>query len=68
MPAISIKYATFIFGLCLLAYNEIYSDSYTFISILGLALLGIGLYLISRGIGDKPDIDTYAIQSYDEEE
>jgi hypothetical protein len=33
-----------------------------------LALLGIGLYLISRGIGDKPDIDPYAIQSYDEEE
>jgi hypothetical protein len=27
-----------------------------------------GLYLISKGIGDKPDIDPYAVQSYDEEE
>jgi hypothetical protein len=28
----------------------------------------IGLYLISKGIGDKLDIDPYAVQSYDEEE
>ena len=68
MPTVSIKYTSFISGLCLLIYDELFSDSYTFISILGLALLGIGLYLISRGIGDKPEIDPYAIQSYDEEE
>ena len=46
----------------------LFSDSQTFVSILGLVLLVIGLYLISKGIGDKPDIDPYAVQSYDEEE
>ena len=62
------KYTAFISGLCLLICDELFSDSQTFASILGLVLLVIGLYLISKGIGDKPDIDPYAVQSYDEEE
>ena len=68
MPTVSIKYTAFISGLCLLIYDELFSDSQNFASILGLVLLVIGLYLISKGIGDKPDIDPYAVQSYDEEE
>jgi uncharacterized membrane protein len=46
----------------------LFSDSQTFASILGLVLLVIGLYLISKGIGDKPEMDPYAVQSYDDEE
>tara|TARA_B100000575_G_C22879431_1_gene512529 strand:+ start:267 stop:473 length:207 start_codon:yes stop_codon:yes gene_type:complete len=68
MPAISIKYATFISGLCLLVCDELFFDSQTFASILGLVLLMVGLYLISKEIGDKPEIDSYTVQSYDEEE
>jgi len=68
MPTASIKYTAFISGLCLLICDELFSDSQTFVSILGLVFLVIGLYLISNGIGDKPDIDSYAVQSYDEEE
>ena len=68
MPTASIKYTAFISGLSLLICDELLSDSQTFASILGLVLLVIGLYLISKGIGDKPDINPYAVQSYDEEE
>ncbi|MAB30543.1 MAG: hypothetical protein CMP78_03000 [Formosa sp.] len=68
MSTVSIKYTAFISGLCLLICDELLSDSQTFVSILGLVLLVNGLYLISKGIGDKPDIDPYAVQSYDEEE
>ena len=64
----SIKYWASILGLCLLICDELLSNSQTFLSIVGLLLLVIGLYLISRGIGDKPYIDTYAVQSYEEEE
>ena len=64
----SIKYWASILGLCLLICDELVSNSQTFLSIVGLLLLVIGLYLISRGIGDKPSIDPYAIQSYEEEE
>ena len=68
MPTASIKYTAFISGLCLLICDELFCDSQTFASILGLVLCVIGLYLISKGIGDKPDIDHYDVQSYDEEE
>ena len=64
----SIKYWASILGLCLLICDDLLSNSQTFLSIVGLLLLVIGLYLISRGIGDKPSIDPYAIQSYEEEE
>ena len=64
----SIKYWASIIGLCLLICDELVSNSQTFLSIVGLLLLVIGLYLISRGIGDKPFIDPYAVQSYEEEE
>ena len=50
MPTASIKYTAFISGLCLLICDELFSDSQTFVSILGLVLLVIGLYLISKGI------------------
>ena len=68
MPTVSIKYTTFISGLCLLICDEMFSDSQTLASILGLVFLVIGLYLISKGIGEKPEMDPYAVQSYDEEE
>ena len=64
----SIKYWASLLGLCLLICDELLSNSQTFLSIVGLVLLVIGLYLISRGIGDKPSIDPYAVQSYEEEE
>ena len=38
------------------------------LSIGDLFLLVVGSYLISKGVGDKPEIDPYAVQSYDEEE
>tara|TARA_B100000989_G_C19256688_1_gene350321 strand:- start:159 stop:365 length:207 start_codon:yes stop_codon:yes gene_type:complete len=62
------KYWASILGLCLLICDELLSNSQTFLSIIGLLLLVIGLYLISKGIGDKPSIDPYAVQSYEEEE
>ena len=68
MPTISIKYTAFISGLCLLICDEMLSDSQTLASIFGLVLLVIGLYLISKGIGEKPEMDPYAVKSYDEEE
>jgi uncharacterized membrane protein len=68
MSTVSIKYTAFFSGLCLLICDELFSDSQTFASILGLVLLVIGLYLISKGIGDKPEMDPYAVQSYDDEE
>lgn len=64
----SIKYWASILGLCLLICDELLSNSQTFLSIVGLLLLVIGLYLISRGIGYKPSIDPYGVQSYEEEE
>ena len=64
----SIKYWASILGLCLLICDELLYNSQTFLSIVGLLLLVIGLFLISRGIGDKPSIDPYALQSYEEEE
>ena len=64
----SIKYWVSVLGICLLICDELLYNSQTFLSIVGLLLLVIGLFLISRGIGDKPSIDPYAVQSYEEEE
>ena len=64
----SIKYWASVLGICLLICDELLYNSQTFLSIVGLLLLVAGLYLISRGIGDKPSIDPYAVQSYEEEE
>ena len=64
----SIKYWASVLGICLLICDELLYNSQTFLSIVGLLLLVIGLYLISRGIGDKPSIDPYAVKSYEEEE
>lgn len=64
----SIKYWASILGICLLICDELLYNSQTFLSIVGLLLLVVGLYLISRGIEDKPSIDPYAVQSYEEEE
>ena len=63
----SIKYWASVLGICLLICDELLYNSQTFLSIVGLLLLVIGLFLISRGIGDKPSIDPYAVQSYEEE-
>ena len=62
-----IKYWASVLGIFLLICDELLYNSQTFLSIVGLLLLVIGLYLISRGIGDKPSIDPYAVQSYEEE-
>ena len=64
----SIKYWASVLGICLLICDELLYNSQTFLSIVGLLLLVMGLFLISRGIGDKPSIDPYAVQSYEEEE
>ncbi|MDG1778699.1 MAG: hypothetical protein P8H23_05065 [Flavobacteriaceae bacterium] len=64
----TLKYGSFIVGIFILIYTELYPISNVFISIGGLFLLVVGLYLISKGVGDKPEIDPYAVQSYDEEE
>ena len=64
----SIKYWASVLGIFLLICDELLYNSQTFLSIVGLLLLVIGLFLISRGIGDKPSIDPYAVQSYEEEE
>ena len=62
-----IKYWASVLGIFLLICDELLYNSQTFLSIVGLLLLVIGLFLISRGIGDKPSIDPYAVQSYEEE-
>jgi len=64
----TLKYGSFVVGILILIYTELYSVSNVLLSICGLFLLVVGLYLISKGIGDKPEIDPYAVQSYDEEE
>lgn len=64
----TLKYGSFLAGIFILIYTELYSVSNVLLSISGLFLLFVGLYLISKGIGNKPEIDPYAVQSYDEEE
>lgn len=61
-----IKYLTFLVGAILIIYAEIYSNS--LISVIGLIFLVVGIYLISKGIGQKPDYNPYEVQSEDEEE
>lgn len=64
----TLKYGFFVAGIFILIYTELYSVSDVLLSIGGFFLLVVGLYLISRGIDNKPEIDPYAVQSYDEEE
>ena len=63
-----LKYVTFLLGVIILIYTEFFSKSSAVLSIIGLMLLVVGLYLISKGIGEKPDVDPHAVHSYDEEE
>ncbi|MDC0570562.1 hypothetical protein OAO52_01530 [Flavobacteriaceae bacterium] len=62
----SIKYLFFLLGAILIIYAEIYSNS--LISVIGLFFLVVGLYIISKGIGQKPDYNPYEVQTEDEEE
>ena len=62
----SIKYLVFLVGVILIIYAEIYSNS--LISVIGLFFLVVGLYIISKGIGQKPDYNPYEVQTEDEEE
>lgn len=63
-----LKYVTFLLGVIILIYTEFFSKSFAVLSIIGLMLLVVGLYLISKGIGEKPEVDPYAVHPYDEEE
>lgn len=62
----TIKYLLFLIGVILVIYAEIYSNS--LISVIGLIFLVVGIYLISKGIGQKPDYNPYEVQTEDEEE
>jgi uncharacterized membrane protein len=62
----TIKYILFLIGVILIIYAEIYSNS--LISVTGLIFLVVGLYMISKGIGQKPEYNPYTIQTEDEEE
>ena len=62
----TIKYLVFLVGVILIIYAEIHSNS--LISVIGLIFLVFGIYLISKGIGQKPDYNPYEVQTEDEEE
>ncbi len=62
----TIKYLGFLVGVILIIYAEIHSNS--LISVIGLIFLVVGIYLISKGIGQKPDYNPYEVQTEDEEE
>lgn len=62
----TIKYLAFLVGIILIIYAEIHSNS--LISVIGLIFLVVGIYLISKGIGQKPDYNSYEVQTEDEEE
>ena len=62
----TIKYLAFLVGVILIVYAEIHSNS--LISVIGLIFLVVGIYLISKGIGQKPDYNLYEVQTQDEEE
>ena len=64
----SLKYILFLTGSGILVYDDISTESKGLLSLIGLILMVIGIYLISKGIGEKPKVDPYAAQSYDEEE
>ena len=61
-----IKYLAFLVGVILIIYAEIHSNS--LISVIGLIFLVVGIYLISKRIGQKPDYNPYEVQTEDEEE
>ena len=63
-----IKYTFFLVGLILLIFDELKNEDHSFMSIAGFLLLIIGLYMISKEIGDKPVYNPYAVKSYEEEE
>ena len=62
----TIKYLAFLVGVILIIYAEIHSNS--LISVIGLIFLVVGIYLISKGIGQKHDYNPYEVQTEDEEE
>ena len=62
----TIKYLAFLVGVILIIYAEIHSNS--LISVIGLIFLVVGIYLISKGIGQKSDYNPYEVQTEDEEE
>ena len=62
----SFKYLSFVVGVILLVYNEVIDETNNILSITGLVFLIIGLYVISKGIGDKSEYDPYAIESEEE--
>ena len=62
----SFKYLSFVVGVIILVYNEVIDETNNILSITGLVFLIIGLYMISKGIGDKPEYDPYAIESEEE--
>ena len=64
----SSKYIVLLTGSGILIYDDISTESMGIFSLIGLILLVVGIYLISKGIGEKPKVDPYAVQSYDEEE
>ncbi|MDA0326718.1 MAG: hypothetical protein O3C41_07755 [Bacteroidetes bacterium] len=64
----SLKYIVFLTGSGILIYDDISTESMGLLSLIGLILLVVGIYLISKGIREKPKVDPYAVQSYDEEE
>ncbi len=66
MKQSAIKYLAFLVGVILIIYAEIHS--YSLISVIGLIFLVVGIYLISKGIGQKPDYNPYEVQTEDEEE
>ncbi|MGB0769482.1 MAG: hypothetical protein ACPGPB_01890 [Flavobacteriaceae bacterium] len=66
MKQSAIKYLAFLVGAILIIYAEIHSNS--LISVIGLIFLVVGIYLISKGIGQKPDYNPYEVQTEDEEE
>lgn len=62
-----VHYISICLGAGVLVYNEISPSDDSILSIVGLILLVFGLYLLSKGIGDNPDYDPYAVQSDEEE-
>lgn len=63
-----VHYISILLGIGLLIYNEVILSQNLIVSIVGLILLVWGIYLLSKGIGDKPNYDPYAIRYEDEEE
>ena len=58
----SLKYIVLLTGSGILIYDDISTESMEILSLIGLILLVVGIYLISKGIGEKPKVDPYARQ------